>query len=144
MKLCYNNLMSTIQVQTELPIDDLLNSLHQLSVDDLVRLAEKAATVKAKSQQIAQQQYLLQALRAQKTELWSDEQRAAYQQLIVAVKNFSSDQPRQLGLFSQLVKIHDDFDAPFSKTDIALFWGSLSDEFGLSRSQDFGQDLETS
>lgn len=128
--------MSTIRIQTQLPFDDLLNNLHQLSAKELTRLTEKAATIQTKSQQATFQQQLLSQMQQQNTATWSGKQQAVYQNLVESVKRYSSEQPRQLGLCTGLVEIDNDFDAPLPTELAALFWGSETDEFGISLAQD--------
>jgi len=128
--------MSTIRLQTQLPFDDLLNNLHQLSAEELSRLTEKAATIKARSQQVAFQQQLLVQMQQQNTANWSDKQRAIYQRLIETVKRYTDKQPRQLGLCTGLVESDKDFDAPLPAALEASFWGNETDNFGISLAQD--------
>ncbi|MCA9966628.1 MAG: hypothetical protein KC423_20405 [Anaerolineales bacterium] len=127
--------MSTIRIQTQLPFKDLLNSLHQLSAEELTQLTERAAKIKMQSQQRLLQEQLLLQMQEQITYDWSETQQGTYQHLIEAVKNFSPEKPRQLGLLTGLVKIRDDFDDPLPETVEALFWGNDTDDFGLSIEQ---------
>jgi hypothetical protein len=64
---------------------------------------------------------------------FTPQQRQLYQQNCMLLSHERSPkEPRLLGLFSGLVTIADDFDAPLA--DEALFWGAETDEFGLSLS----------
>lgn len=61
---------------------------------------------------------------------FTDEQRQAYERTCQLLQHGRvSGEPRIAGLFSGLVQITDDFDAPLP--DETLFWGANSDEYGL-------------
>jgi hypothetical protein len=62
---------------------------------------------------------------------WTAAQQQAYAQAKQAIQNGrQSNEPRILGLFSGLIEISDDFDAPLP--DEAAFWGEETDEYGMT------------
>ena len=70
------------------------------------------------------------------TSQFTDKQRAAYERAKEHIlRGRSPDEPRILGLFEGLAEVPDDFNDPLPKEIEDLFWGSETDEYGISLPQ---------
>ena len=69
---------------------------------------------------------------AQDVSQWTTEQQQAYARTKKMIENGRRpDEPRILGLFSGLIEVSDDFDAPLPDED--SFWGEETDEYGMTK-----------
>ena len=60
------------------------------------------------------------------------EQMKAYQRLCEIARKWKPDGPRIFGAFEGLIKIGDDFNDPLPDDIIDLFYGSETNEYGMS------------
>ena len=73
----------------------------------------------------------IRAIQALDASQMTDEQRAARERtLSLLAEKPQPGAPRRLGIFDGLVEIADDFNAPLP--DEEIYWGSLTDEYGMS------------
>ncbi len=75
---------------------------------------------------------LLQRILAWDTSKFDAEQMKAYQRLCEIARKWKPDGPRIFGAFEGLIKIGDDFNDPLPDDIIDLFYGSETDEYGMS------------
>jgi len=67
------------------------------------------------------------------TSHFTPEQRKAYERTCSLLrKGRKPDEPRILDLFAGLIEVAEDFDAPLSDDIIDLFYGSETDEYGMT------------
>ncbi len=66
----------------------------------------------------------------------SEEQREAHARVVAYLQQeHDPDEPRVFGLFRGWIEVAEDFDAPLPPEIEDLFWGSETDEYGMSIDQ---------
>ncbi|MBI3958120.1 MAG: hypothetical protein HY328_04865 [Chloroflexi bacterium] len=108
---------------------DLPASFVAEQVEVIVLPAEEAVLPQTEPLAPAVQEFL-----ALDTTAFSPQQRAAYERASTLLRRGRRpDEPRILGIFAGLVEVADNFDAPLE--DEELWWGSETDEYGMSLPQ---------
>lgn len=76
---------------------------------------------------------VLQRLLALDTSHFTEQQKQAFERTLQLLqKERGPNEPRIAGLFEGLIEIADDFDAPLPDEELELFWGSETDEYGMT------------
>ena len=122
--------MTILEVKTRLTFEQLLDSLPQLTADELTYLVAHASTLQKRLVPSDTSTTLLRQWEQIDTTGWTALQLVARQRILDVIKTPNVNQTRLLGLGIGLVDCADDFDAPLPSQIEALFWGSETDRYG--------------
>lgn len=115
-------------ITIELPVD--------FSADEVeVIILPKQPTVNGHPQEPGELEQARQSFLAMDTTNFTSEQMQAFVQSCKRVLTHKPGDPRLFGLYRGLIWVADDFDAPLPDDIIDLFYGSETDEHGMSLPQ---------